>query len=266
MIVNRDASIADQVYEVLNRAIESGQFAPGARVNEGEIARDLGISKTPLRLALHQLRRDGVVRIEPRKGIYLAVPTLTEIIELIEVREVLEGLAARRAALQADRSFVGEMEACLKPFSEENLGRKRLKYAAADHRFHSLMVKASGSAELMKALQVTNIRLHQHRLDNQAVGHDLRPIHRQHLALLRALKAGDAERSEALARDHVRHQLALKMLKESEAARARHEAKAAEQHTRLGLGGGAVLAVGSRALKKRPKRVATTSARNRRAR
>ena len=266
MIAKSDASIADQVYEVLNRAIESGQFAPGARVHEDEIARDLGISKTPLRLALHQLRRDGVVRIEPRKGIYLAVPTLTEIIELIEVREVLEGLAARRAAQQSDRGFVGEMEACLKPFSEENLGRRRLKYAAADHRFHSLLVEASGSAELVKALQVINIRLHQHRLDNQAIGHDLRPIHRQHLMIIRALKAGDAERSETLVRDHVRHQLAVKILKESEAARAGHEAKAPELHAHLGLHGGAVLAVASRALKKRPKRAAAMPPRKRGAR
>jgi DNA-binding GntR family transcriptional regulator len=266
MIARSEASIADQVYEVLNRAIESGRFAPGARVHEDEIARDLGISKTPLRLALHQLRRDGVVRIEPRKGIYLAVPTLTEIIELIEVREVLEGLAARRAALQVDRSFVGEMEACLRPFSEENLGRRRLKYAAADHRLHSLMVKASGSAELIKALQVINIRLHQHRLDNQTVGHDLRPIHRQHLGIIRALKAGDAEGAERLARDHVHHQLALKMLKESEAAHARHEARAPEPHARLYLPGGTVLAVAPRALKQRPKRAAAMLSKSRGAR
>lgn len=212
-------SITDQVYEILHRAIEAGHFAPGARVYEEALASELGISKTPLRLALHQLKRDGVVRIEPRKGIYLAAPSLMEIIELIELREVLEGLAARRAAAQKDRTFVAGMEACLAPFNEASLGRQRLRYAAADHRYHSILVDASGSGELRKTLQVINIRLHQHRLENQAAGHDLRPIHRQHLSLIRALKAGDAERAELLARDHVRHQLALKMLKESAAGR-----------------------------------------------
>jgi DNA-binding GntR family transcriptional regulator len=213
--LNRD-SITDQVYALLNSDIEAGRFEPGARIFEEALARDLGISKTPLRLALHQLRRDGVIRIEPRRGIYLADPTLAEVIELIELREVLEGLAARCAAGQPDKRFIDRLENCLAGFTEANLRERRLKYAAADHRFHTLLVQASGSAELIKTLQVINIRLHAHRLDKTA-SHDLRPIHRQHLSIIKALKAGDAGKAEELARSHVRHQLALKMLKDSEA-------------------------------------------------
>ena len=212
--LNQD-SITDQVYALLNRDIEAGRFEPGARIFEEVLARELCISKTPLRLALHQLRRDGVVRIEPRRGIYVVDPTLAEVIELIELREVLEGLAARCAALQPDRQFIDRLESCLAGFTETNLGERRLKYAAADHRFHMLLVQASGSAELAKTLQVINIRLHAHRLDKTA-SHDLRPIHRQHLSIVKAVRAGDAEKAEALARSHVRHQLALKMLKDSE--------------------------------------------------
>jgi DNA-binding GntR family transcriptional regulator len=212
--LNQD-SITDQVYALLNRDIEAGRFEPGARIFEEPLARELGISKTPLRLALHQLRRDGVVRIAPRRGIYLANPTLAEVIELVELREVLEGLAARCAALQPDRRFVDRLESCLAGFSESNLRERRAKYAAADHRFHMLLVEASGSGELAKTLQVINIRLHAHRLDKTAT-HDLRPIHRQHLGIITAVKAGDAPKAEELARSHVRHQLALKMLKDSE--------------------------------------------------
>jgi DNA-binding GntR family transcriptional regulator len=209
------ASITDQVYALLNRDIEAGRFEPGARILEQALARDLGISKTPLRLALHQLRRDGVVRIEPRRGIYLAAPTLAEVIELIELREVLEGLAARSAAGQPDQRFIDRLEGCLAGFTERNLRERRGEYAAADHRFHMLLVQAAGSAELAKTLQVINIRLHAHRLDKTA-NHDLRPIHRQHLSIIRALRVRDADRAERLARSHVRHQLALKMLKDSE--------------------------------------------------
>ena len=98
--INND-SITDQVHQFLQREIEAGSIQPGARIVEDQIAQQLGISKTPLRLALHQLKQDKIVNIEPRRGIYLAVPTLREFLELIEMREVLEGLAARRAALQA---------------------------------------------------------------------------------------------------------------------------------------------------------------------
>lgn len=208
-------SITDQVYHILQRAIEAGHFEPGARIFEAELAEELGISKTPLRLALHQLRRDGVIRIEPRKGIYLAKPTVTEVVELIEMREVLEGLAARRAASLPDRRFVGDLEACVSAFNEASLAQRRFEYATADHRFHTIIVQASGSGELIRSLQVINLRLHQHRLDNQADGHDLRPIHRQHLNIIRAFRVGDAAKAEELVRLHVRHQLALKLLKEN---------------------------------------------------
>ena len=211
-------SITDQVYRILHRAIEEGHFKLGARIYEHALARELGTSKTPLRVALHQLKRDGVIRIEARKGIYLAIPTRTEVIELIELREVLEGLAARRAALQPDRQFVKQLDACLSGFDERNLAKRRLDYAAADHRFHTLLAQASGSSELAKTLQGINIRLHQYRIDHQTSGHDLRPIHRQHLGIIRAIEAGDASRSEELARTHVRHQLALRLLQESQAA------------------------------------------------
>ena len=214
--INQD-SITDQVYRILHRAIDDGRFKPGARIYEHALAQELGTSKTPLRVALHQLKRDGVIRIEARKGIYLAVPTRTEVIELIELREVLEGLAARRAALQPGRQFVKQLEACLSGFEERNLAKRRLDYAAADHRFHTLLAQAAGSSELAKTLQGINIRLHQYRINHQTSGHDLRPIHRQHLGIVRALQAGDASLSEELARKHVRHQLALRLAQESQA-------------------------------------------------
>ena len=95
--INKD-SITVQVHQFLQREIEAGNIQPGARIVEEQMAQQLGISKTPLRLALHQLKQDRIVDIEPRRGIYLAIPTLPEVLELIEMREVLEGLAARRAA------------------------------------------------------------------------------------------------------------------------------------------------------------------------
>ena len=205
--INKD-SITVQVHQFLQREIEAGNIQPGARIVEERIAQQLGISKTPLRLALHQLKQDKIVNIEPRRGIYLAIPTLPEFLELIEMREVLEGLAARRAALQPDRRFVSQMKACFATFNKANLeelGGKG-KYAAADHRFHRLLVQASGSAELIAKLSVINIRLHMNRLRRGfSKFRDLRPIHQEHVDIIAAIAAGDAKSAETLVRRHIRN-------------------------------------------------------------
>lgn len=201
-------SITDQVHQFLQREIEAGNIHPGDRIVEEEIARQLGISKTPLRLALHQLKQEKIVKIESRRGIYLAIPTLSEFIELIEMREVLEGLAARRAALQKDRRFVSQMNACFAGFTKTNVNQigGKGKYAAADHRFHRLLVQASGSAELVSNLSVINIRLHMNRLRRSfSKSRNLRPIHQEHVDIIAAIATGDAEQAEALVRLHIRN-------------------------------------------------------------
>lgn len=201
-------SITDQVHRFLEREIAAGNIHPGARIVEEEIARQLGISKTPLRLALHQLKQEKIVKIESRRGIYLAIPTLKEFLELIEMREVLEGLAARRGALQADRRFVSQMNACFAGFTKANVNQigGKGKYAAADHRFHRLLVQASGSEELVANLSVINIRLHMNRLRRSfSRSRDLRPLHQEHVDIIAAITAGDAESAETLVRRHIRN-------------------------------------------------------------
>jgi len=203
--IRRD-SITEQVYEIIQREIELGRIKPGERIYEQRLAEQLAISKTPLRLALHQLRQDGIVRIEPRQGIYLAAPTIAEVHELIEMREVLEGLAARRAASSSKRGYVEKMRSCLAGFTHDTVNERRSKYATSAHRFHRLIVRASGSEELTRSLEKINLRLHMNRLRLLfSRGHDLRPIHDEHLAILLALESGDAGKAEQLVRRHVRN-------------------------------------------------------------
>jgi len=197
-------SLTDQVRRLLQRVIEAGEIAPGTRIHEEEFAKKLGISKSPLRVALHQLKQDGIIRIEPRKGIYVAMPKDEELLELLEVREVLEGLAVRRAVKNADDSFVRRLEACFAGFDKQDLDARRLEYAAADFRFQRLIVEASDSSELTKTLKNANVRIHMSRLfANHSGHHDLTPYHQEHLGMIEAFKARDPIRAEAIAISHV---------------------------------------------------------------
>ena len=126
----------------------------------------------------------------------------------MEIREVLEGLAARRAALQRDREFVVQMKSCFAGVTKANINElgARGKYAAADHRFHRILVQASGSTELAANLGAINIRLHMNRLRRSfSKVRDLQPIHQEHLDIIQALQAGDARKAESLVRMHIRN-------------------------------------------------------------
>lgn len=197
-------SITDQIRSLLQREIEAGKLKPGARIREAAYAEKLGVSKSTLRFALYQLQQAGIIRIEPRKGFYVAVPTKAEMIELLEMREVLEGLAARRAATRSNAKTVRRLQACFADFDQSDLERKKMEFAAADHLFHRRLAEASGSEALVKTLEAINIQLHMNRLRARiSRHHDLVPLHREHLAIIEAIDAKDAERAECLAAAHV---------------------------------------------------------------
>jgi DNA-binding GntR family transcriptional regulator len=197
-------SITDQVRHLLQREIEDGNLTPGTRLREDHFAQELGISKSPIRLALHQLKQDGIVRVEARRGFYVAMPSAEQVLELTEMREVLEGLAARRAACRNDKAFVQELRDCFAGFKEQDLSKCRMEYSRADLRFQRLLAEASQSVELIRALENVNLRLHMSRLyADLMANHDLVPVHKQHLQIIAAIEAGDPDRAETAAAAHV---------------------------------------------------------------
>jgi DNA-binding GntR family transcriptional regulator len=199
-------SLADQVYALLWQRIEKGILSPGARLVEEELSRELGISKTPLRMALHRLQQDGVVRILPRRGIYVTDLTPEEILEVIDLREALEGLAVRRAAERATAEFVKELRACFQGFRPEELESRKRAYAAADHQFHILLVRASGNRQLIRMMDLLNIRIQMYRLRTVALNRrNAVLVHREHLEIIEAVDHRDGERAECQIRAHIRN-------------------------------------------------------------
>ncbi len=197
-------SITDQVRGILLREIEAGKLTPGTRIHETALAQKLGISKSPLRFALYQLKQDGIIRIEPRKGIYVATPTNGELVELVEMREVLEGLAARRAAVRANDKMVRGLEACFAGFKEGSINKRLTEYAAANQQFHRRLIEASKSVELIKTLEVIKVRLHLNWLRARLPHNpDLVGVHREHLSIIEAIRANDADQAESLVAAHV---------------------------------------------------------------
>src|SRR5690349_20500781 len=97
----RTRSRADFVYESLRDAVSEGRIAKGERVREEEIARNLGVSRTPVREALQRLQQRGLLVFGPGRGLVVAELSQQQVIELYSMREILEGSAARFAAQHA---------------------------------------------------------------------------------------------------------------------------------------------------------------------
>ena len=108
----KPAALTDWAYGTIKQAILNLDFAPGAQLRIDELAERLGISRTPIREALLRLESEGLVRIAPRVGFFVAEITRRDLIELFEIRQLLEGHAAKRAAAQLtdeDLAFVDRL-------------------------------------------------------------------------------------------------------------------------------------------------------------
>lgn len=91
------------VYEELKRQIMIGEIPPGTRMMEVELADDMGVSRTPIREAIRKLEKEGLVSIEPRRGAYASDVSIKDMVDVLEVREFLEGMAAGLAAKRLPR-------------------------------------------------------------------------------------------------------------------------------------------------------------------
>ncbi|KAA1233948.1 MULTISPECIES: GntR family transcriptional regulator [Agrobacterium tumefaciens complex] len=195
-------------YSAIKEAIRSNVFPPGYQAAEIEIARQLGMSRTPVHEAMARLQEDGLVRILPKKGIIICALSPADIEEIYEVIIALEGAAAARLAqlqmkertpvVQILQSATASMVGAL---AENDLEA----WAAADERFHEELVARSGNRRLMRMAGTVADQLHRARMFTL----NLRPlpIHSsdEHWEIIQAIDKGDAEAASRAARSHRQH-------------------------------------------------------------
>jgi GntR family transcriptional regulator of vanillate catabolism len=207
----------DQVIYKLRGMILQGDLAPGQRLAEIPLAGELGVSRTPVRRALAMLAQEGLVNESGSRGYVVREFSLQEVVDAIELRGLLEGLAARLVAERgASRGLVRELELCLERgdalFSPGSFAQgDELRYAQMNSRFHQLIIDAAGHMPLARALSV-NDRVPFASAEAAAFDKEgttlgnafdlLKYAHRQHHAVVHALEKGEGVRVEALMREH----------------------------------------------------------------
>ena len=199
-------SVAELAYVALRDAILAMDvYHPEAdlRLDERELAAALGVSRTPVRHALVRLEHDGLVRIEPRRGVSIELKTTAEIVEMITVWSALESLAARVTCERASDEEIAGLRALFSTFEEDGEARLRLdEYSAANLRFHQRIVEL-GRSRLLQGL-AGGLLAHVRAIRGATIGDADRPERSivDHRQIIEALEARDAELSQRLVRDH----------------------------------------------------------------
>jgi len=140
-----------QVYDILKEMIADQRFAPGSSLNVEQLTQELGVSRTPIWEAVRRLEQEGIVAHTPHKGVRLVELTRQMALELYEVRETMEAMAARLGAERAKPKIISRMEKIL---GEQALIVNReddVAYSRSDHDFHLLIYNACGN-DLLKEI------------------------------------------------------------------------------------------------------------------
>jgi DNA-binding GntR family transcriptional regulator len=197
-------NLREHVYEILKKKIILREIKPGEKINEELLAKTLNVSRTPIRETLFRLEHEGIVRTIPRRGAFVVSQSKEEIVELLYVREALEGLTARMATKNMDRATLEKLRECLHRISsEQEKNDKLLKYTPSDVEFHSLLLDACKNNLLKSMMGIVNSQLQMIRLRTVTLPGRAEQTVREHYEILEAIEKGDADLAERAMRKHV---------------------------------------------------------------
>jgi DNA-binding GntR family transcriptional regulator len=172
------------------------------RLDERQLASDLGVSRTPVREALAQLEREGFVRSVPRRGIYVVRKTRSEVIELITAWAALEGMAARLITENASDDEIASLRRMFATFEGGEVQANLDEYSEVNIEFHQSIIRLSGNRVLLDMAE--NLFTHMRMIRRKTIVELDRADRsiRDHMNIIEALEARDTERAGELVRCH----------------------------------------------------------------
>ncbi len=196
------------VLERLRALILTGAYGPEERLVEEQLAERLGVSRTPVRQALTMLEAEGLVELAPNRGATVRSFTVADVWDIYDLRAVLEGHAARRAAgrIRSDelarlRELAAEMEGLAGRYEDHEEEIRAL--VALNQRFHGTIVEASRNKRLQRLINRTVEVPLMFKAFFFYTPHERVISNHYHRQILRALEEGDADRAEIVMREHV---------------------------------------------------------------
>lgn len=203
MRLTRPQSLKDLAIDELRRRIVEGRIELGEALSENALAADLGISKTPVREALLQLKTDGLVDIQPQRGTFVFSLTAEEVSAISELRMILE-LAAIEAAMARNRAeMLKGLRAVVEEMGVAHAAGDMTSYSRLDGAFHEVVVRFAGNPFLESAYALISFRVQALRARLTHLAQLTEGSFEDHGAMTRLIEAGRVDEVKALLRSHI---------------------------------------------------------------
>lgn len=196
-------SLDKLAYEKIKEAILNFQFMPNQALVEGELAAQLGISKTPVRDALMQLEKEGLVTRVPFKGTYVSDINNQDMVDIFVIRIALEGLAVKLAVDHLTEEDFSQLEELIGSHENALKLRELSSVMKINNQFHSIIIQRCSNPRLVKMLAMVDDHLKRYRLLSIAQGVRSEKSVPEHRAILEALRKGEARKAEEVMRRHL---------------------------------------------------------------
>jgi DNA-binding GntR family transcriptional regulator len=195
-----------RVIAEMRRRIISGEIGADVNLSELTLAEEFGVSRTPVREALKQLQTEGLVEIRPRVGTFVTTPSRREITELFEMKELLEGAAARYLAQRGRVPELDRLEENLREADAAVARDDRTRYAELVQEFHDLLIVGSDNTKLEAHYRILMNQLAYSRLVTTSLSQPGRPAQsdQEHHRVVELIIAKDGDSAERVMREHVR--------------------------------------------------------------
>lgn len=191
------------VFESIREAILDGRLKPGERVMEIQLAEKLGVSRTPVREAIRKLELEGLLIMEPRKGAYVADVSLKDVIDVLEVRSSLEGLAASLAAIRASEEEIELLKEKAVQFKESIEKNDVQGMINKDTEFHEAILQAAKNKKLTSIIESLREQVQRFRVTYFTEYNMTTYLAQEHQNVLDAIEDRNPEQASQYAQKHI---------------------------------------------------------------
>lgn len=223
--------LRERVYQLLKREILESRITPGTKLKELELASRLGVSRTPVREAIQMLGQDGLVEVVPRYGVFVKDLRVADLKGIFEIREVLEGLAARLATQSENRKLAQKLSKLYEGIEKKDFANLE-RMSQLNRKFHDILISASGNEKLVSILNNLHDALFLAQIRTLPSEERARISYNEHLAIIKAVEENKPETAEALLHGHI-HRAAMLRLEEPGSSTPKTERKPADRSLRL---------------------------------
>lgn len=195
----------ENAYQFIKGKILDGSYKPSQKLTENELSEIIGASRNTIKKALLKLEQENLVEIENNKGAYIKSFTLEEIINYLEIREVLEGLAVRSAAANISNSDLEKMKEVLSQM-ESHLRENRFdEYSNLNKEFHQVIYQASKNRQAVEMVNIIKTQLSRYHFKTILIPGRKQSSFEEHQRIFEALQAHDENAAQEAVMSHIGH-------------------------------------------------------------